>query len=526
MKNKLRVLLIEDSEDDELLIKRELEKSGYDLQMERVETEQAMVTALKKKSWDLIISDYVLPRFSGLEALQLYKEKQLDLPFIVVSGKIGEDTAVEAMRAGATDYIMKNTLGRLSPAIKRELQDYKIRQDRTKVKQELKESLKELEKANSQLQNEIAVRKKAEDEAVDAKEHFQNIINSTHDLIISVDKNNRVSTWNTTAEDVTGYQRKEVLNRTITKLPVFKDPQHVLGMIKQVSEEKKSGYEDIVILTKSNTKKIIRLKAVVLNGKSNQKIGVLFMGQDITKDMEIHGKLIDGMSYVFPDKNIESTMNLFIDLIRSDYTGLCITRSNPEIINSIIPSRSKVNVVLLGKEKTGDYPKISDTKGLIEYIAEFTRNHDKSLILLDGVHYLITNFSFEEFLDALYQINEIVAKHHCLLFLRFDPAIVSEQQMAIIDNELDRVPSQKIEGIILEDSVYNMLKFIYEQNQNNALIPFKKVMTHFKIAYSTAAKRIEELEGKGLIFTKRQGKLRTVYISDKGKTLLQKRQIV
>jgi PAS domain S-box-containing protein len=525
MKNKLSVLLIEDSEDDALLIKRELEKNGYNLQMERVETEEDMQKALKKKSWDLIISDYVLPRFSGLEALQLYKKEQLDLPFIVVSGKIGEDTAVEAMRAGATDYIMKNNLSRLSPAVKRELADYKIRQDRMKVKQELKESLSELEKVNSQLQNEIEVRKKAEEEAVDAKEHFQNIIESTHDLIISVDKNNRVSTWNMTAEDVTGYKRKEVLNRTITKVPVFKDPQRVLDVIKQVSEEKKSGFEDIVILTKNNAKKIIRLKATVLKGKSDQKIGVLFMGQDITKDMEMHGKLIDGKSYVFPDKNIDSTMNLFVDLIRSDYTGLCITRSNPENIKSMIPSRSKVNIVLLGQEKAGDYPNISDTKSLIQYIKEFTRKQEKSLILLDGVHYLITKFSFEEFLDALYQINEIVAKSHCLLFLRFDPAIVSEQQMAIIDNELDRVPSQKIEGIILEDSVYSMLKFIYEQNQNNALIPYKKVMAHFKIAYSTAAKRLEELESKGLIFTKRRGKLRTVYISDKGKTLLHKREI-
>jgi predicted transcriptional regulator len=111
------------------------------------------------------------------------------------------------------------------------------------------------------------------------------------------------------------------------------------------------------------------------------------------------------------------------------------------------------------------------------------------------------------------------------MFIRFDPSIINENQMAIIENELHKLPSQKIEGITLEDSVYNMLKFIYEQNQNNALVPYKKVMSRFKIAYSTAAKRLEELENKGLIFTKRQGKLRTVYISEKGKTLLHKREI-
>ena len=522
-KSSLHVLLVEDSEDDAFLITRELKKSGFDPEIERVETEQAMQTALEKKPWDLIISDYVLPRFSGLEALQLYKEKQLDLPFIVVSGKIGEDTAVEAMRAGAADYIMKNNLGRLGPAIKRELRDYKIRQDRTKVRQKLKESLVELEKANSQLQNEIAVRKKAQEEAIDAKEHFQNIIESTHDLIISVDKNNRVSTWNTSAENVTGYTRKDVLNRTITKLPLFKDPKQILDVIKQVSKEKKSGYENIVIITHSNSKKILRLKAAALKGKSNQTIGVLFAGQDITKDIEIHGKLVDGNSYLFLDKTDTAALDLFIDLVQSNYSGLYITRSNPEMLKSKLPARSKIDVALLSQEQFTGYSTITDVTTLVQQLKNFIKKK-KTLIFLDGVHYLITKFSFEQFIDAFYQINDLIAQNHCLLLLYVDPSILTETQRAIIENECQKLPSQKIEGIILEDSVYTLLKFIYEQNQNNALISYKKVMAHFKIAYSTAAKRLDELENKGLILTKKQGKLRTVSISEKGKNLLHRRQ--
>ena len=518
------MLLVEDSEDDALLIQRELEKNGFHPQIERVETEQAMQKAMKKRTWDLIISDYMLPRFSGLEALQLYTKKQMDLPFIVVSGKIGEDTAVEAMRAGAADYIMKNNLGRLGPAIKRELRDYKIRQERKKVKQELKESLTELEKANSQLQNEITVRKKAEEAAIDAKEHFQNIIESTHDLIISVDKNNRVSTWNTSAEDTTGYKRKEVLNRTITKLPVFKDPQHILDVIKQVSVEKKSGYQDIVILTKTNAKKIIRLKAAALKGESDQKIGVLFMGQDITKDIEMHGKLVDGNSYLFLDETDTAALDLFVDLVQSNYPGFYIARSNPEAVERKLPFHTQIAVSLLAQEHFAGYKTITDITLLIQQVKNFTTKKEKSLILLDGVHYLITKFSFEQFIDAFYQINEIIAKNRCLLLLRVDPSILTETQRAIIENECQKLPSQKIEGIILEDSVYSLLKFIYEQNQNNVLIPYKKVMGHFSIAYSTAAKRLEELENKGLIFIKRQGKLRTVSISEKGKNLFHRRQ--
>ncbi len=95
--------------------------------------------------------------------------------------------------------------------------------------------------------------------------------------------------------------------------------------------------------------------------------------------------------------------------------------------------------------------------------------------------------------------------------------------MAIIENEFQMLPSQKVEGLVIQDEVYEILKFIFEQNQSNALVPMKKIMSRFKISFSTTADRVETLEKKGLAFTKRQGKLRTVYATEKGKTLLHKR---
>lgn len=524
MSKKLKVLLIEDSEDDAVLVKRELKKNGYEPYIQRIETSQDMKKNLKEKSWDIVISDYVMPRFSGIDAIKQFKKTKSDIPFIVVSGKIGEDTAVESMKAGADDYIMKNNLSRLGPAIKRELNDYKVRQERKKVKKDLKKSLEDLEEANKKLQNEISERKNAEKKAVEAKEHFENVIDSTYEMIISVDGNNRITTWNNTAEEVTGYKRKEVMNRTISKLPLFKNPKNVMDSIKNVSSSKKTGFEDLTVVTKNNAIKIIRFKGSVLKGKTNQKIGTIFVGEDITKDIEVHGKLVEGNSYLFPDKKVDSAVDLFVDLVRSKYNGLFVTRSNPELIKSMIPSNLKIETVLFSQEKLNGFKNISEPGNLVKLVKDFTSKNKKSVVLLDGVHYLITKHKFEQFIDSLYQINEIVAKNHSTMFVRFDPSTVGDTKMAIIENELNKLPSQKIEGIILEDSVYEMLKFIYEQNEKNALVPYKKVMSRFKIAYSTAAKRLERLENKGLIFTKRQGKLRTVYISEKGKTLLNKRE--
>ncbi len=132
----LRVLIVEDSEDDALLIIRELKKGGYDPVSERVETAAAMKKALQEKQWDIILCDYKLPKFNAPSAIALLKESNIDIPLIIVSGTIGEETAVECMRLGAQDYIMKNNLSRLCPAIARELKEAETR-DKQKRAEEI-----------------------------------------------------------------------------------------------------------------------------------------------------------------------------------------------------------------------------------------------------------------------------------------------------------------------------------------------------------------------------------------------------
>jgi signal transduction histidine kinase len=140
----LCVLIVEDSENDALLLLRELKRAGYEPVHERVYTALDMNTALEKQYWDVIISDFVMPQFSGLEALKLVQGKRLDIPFIITSGKISDDTAVISMKAGAADYIMKDNLTRLGPAIERELQEKLVRGEREKASRALKEREEEL----------------------------------------------------------------------------------------------------------------------------------------------------------------------------------------------------------------------------------------------------------------------------------------------------------------------------------------------------------------------------------------------
>ncbi|PYV17883.1 MAG: hybrid sensor histidine kinase/response regulator, partial [Acidobacteria bacterium] len=135
----LRVLLVEDSGDDADLLLHELRRGGYGPTFELVDTGEAMSAALDRQSWEVVIADYSMPRFSAPAALMLMKEKGLDLPFIIVSGTIGEAIAVAAMKSGAHDYLIKGQLARLVPAVERELREAEVRRARRRAEQALRE---------------------------------------------------------------------------------------------------------------------------------------------------------------------------------------------------------------------------------------------------------------------------------------------------------------------------------------------------------------------------------------------------
>lgn len=139
MSQKLRVLVVEDSLDDTLLLVRHLTSEGdYEVDFTRVETAEAMRNALQSESWDVVLSDYKMPLFSGPQALNILKECKLDIPFIIVSGSIGEEVAVEVMKAGSHDYVMKDNLARLVPAIQRELREAQMRASHREAEERLR----------------------------------------------------------------------------------------------------------------------------------------------------------------------------------------------------------------------------------------------------------------------------------------------------------------------------------------------------------------------------------------------------
>jgi len=190
MSKLLRVLIIEDAQDDADLLALELRHGGYQVHYRRVDCAAGMRHALESSTFDVIIADYVMPGFSGLEALGILKELAVDLPFIMVSGKVGEDAAVEAMRAGAHDYLLKGHLTRLTPAIEREMAEAAMRREQRRSERELRDKL----------------------------DFVQVLIDTIPTPIFYTDSNGIYLGCNRAFDEQTGLQREEIVNRSVYRV--------------------------------------------------------------------------------------------------------------------------------------------------------------------------------------------------------------------------------------------------------------------------------------------------------------------
>jgi two-component system cell cycle sensor histidine kinase/response regulator CckA len=267
MKDPLRLLIVEDSENDTILLMRELTRGGFDPKFERVETAADMRAALKRQPWDLVISDHFVPGFGSLEALALLKEHGLDIPFIIVSGVIGEDVAVQAMKAGAHDYVMKGKLVRLVPSIQRELRE--------------------------------AENRRARHRAEAALSHLAAIVESSEDAIIGMTLDGNILSWNAGAEKMYGHTAAEIKGCSISMLIPSYRPEEPLQSYEKIKSGETIERYETVRLRKDGTVLHVSITLSPVKDAQGAVTGISAIERDITKrrqEEEERLKLIDELT--------------------------------------------------------------------------------------------------------------------------------------------------------------------------------------------------------------------------------------
>jgi PAS domain S-box-containing protein len=247
----LRVLVVEDSETDTLLMLRALRQAGFEPVSERVASAADMSARLEAHPWDLILCDYALPRFSGADALTLYKATGKDIPFIVVSGALGEERAVEMMKTGAHDYVLKNNLARLPEAVKRELRAAEER------------------------------RVRRHQEATVA--YLAAIVESCQDAIVGVTLNGAIVSWNAGAQALFGYADTSIIGRPVEQvIPVYK-PGDLSEMYRRLNRDEPIDRFETRGLRQDGTSVELALTHSPLKDWRGEIIGASVLARDISR---------------------------------------------------------------------------------------------------------------------------------------------------------------------------------------------------------------------------------------------------
>jgi len=251
MSAQYRVLLVEDSINDAFLLVRALQRGGLDVEFERVETAAGVEAALAQKTWDFIICDYWLGSFNGLAVLALYRQKGLDIPFIMVSGRMGEEHAIEVLKAGAHEYVLKENLGRLVPAVNRELRAAQERRIRHQV------------------------------EAATA--YLASIVASCNDAIVGKTLDGTVLSWNAGAERIYGYTASEMIGRSVSVLIPSYRPDELLEILEKLCRGETVKELETVRIRKDGSAVEVLLTISPVKDASGRVIGASSVAHDNTQ---------------------------------------------------------------------------------------------------------------------------------------------------------------------------------------------------------------------------------------------------
>jgi PAS domain S-box-containing protein/putative nucleotidyltransferase with HDIG domain len=253
MDKPIRLLIVDDSEDDGLLLVRNLKNGGFSPSYEQVDTAEAMSKALDEQTWDVILCDNSMPTFDAASALELYKDKRLDLPFIIVSGTIADETAVAAMKAGAHDYIMKGNLARLSSAVDRELREAKNRQERRITEIQLRKS----------------------------EEKYRTLFEDSSDAIYLNNQDGELIDFNLSTLELFGYSREEMLG--INTKSVFVNPDEYERLQDEIARKGSVREFKSKLRKKDGTEMDCLITSTVRQAKDKSKLGYQGIIRDISE---------------------------------------------------------------------------------------------------------------------------------------------------------------------------------------------------------------------------------------------------
>jgi PAS domain S-box-containing protein len=272
MKATLRALVVEDSPTDYTLLLRELGRDGRQVHSTRVEDKAAITAALSQEEWDVVISDWSLPSFSALETIQCLARSGKDIPLIILSGTVGDDVAVEAMRAGAQDFMSKDNVARLLPAIDREVKQAQARAMSKRAADSLKEQ-------DGRFQEELRA----------ASLYARSLLEASPDPFVTIDPAGKITDLNEGSIKVTGVPRTRLIGTDFCDY--FTEPGRARDVYHQVFAKGAVTDYPLTILHQDGLRTDVLYNASVYKDAAGRVLGVFAVARDVTAQKKAEAEL-------------------------------------------------------------------------------------------------------------------------------------------------------------------------------------------------------------------------------------------
>jgi|GEM_PF-5492435 len=355
------------------------------------------------------------------------------------------------------------------------------------------------------------------------EDYLKNVIDESNNLIFMIDAVGNIAFWNKEAEDVTGVNSSKIVGRHFSSVDVFSKDTTLRRYLDSISQGFEDSIDEMFLRCSEGNIRHFKMKAIPLKGVSKDELmGIIFMAREFTSIGKRSGRLNKGDCVYVVDKNWKDSFNLVGDFVSDSKKGLVVTRKEKSKMIKI--NQFGCTALLLGDEVGlgGDSDSLQRVSDKIE---EFVSKNSNAIVLLDRVDYLISLFSFSEVMSLLYRLCSIIRSNEAVLVVRLNREIVDENEFALLVEELNSLPGEKIGSIEIDKTNLNILKLIMLKNDTNIAISFKDVGRELGISKVTVSKRIGMLLDFGLIVVNRKGKSKHIYITRKGKRFLEQRMV-
>lgn len=387
--------------------------------------------------------------------------------------------------------------------------------------------------ANNQLHNDsikgiiinsrdITERVLAQKKQMETVTYLNDILENSKEIIFVINSQKKITLWNKSAERITGYKSKLLKNKNIEELNFIKNYTDLLDFIDNIKSNKNNKLRQILLQPENGSIHVLKPSISVVKDENDDVSDIIFICNDITNKFQFHQTLIPGFSYLINSEDNDELTNLSNRLLLEGKKELFITRKPIKIKSNVVNS-SKIHICLFSSLKDGEFQYIENLENLKKQIVEFIKNNHDSVVFIDRIDYLLNMYEFQKVSSILYQINDYIKKYGSMLFIRLNPKQLNEKQYSTFKEEFYVLSPSRIQNIHLEENHFDILKFIYREHEWNKTVNQNKIVKEFKISKLTAKRRINELLNKQLLYLKRKGRSKQLFLTKNGMMLLQKR---